>query len=113
MKTQQIAPQKEFKSLEEFIKNSNNFYIHFIDYFWMVSECYRKRPAFIRFQEKYPDIEKDLTLKTGSAYKIKKSLGDLPWEQLFDAYKKMSPLVYLDDEYVTSHPDYIHLYLTR
>jgi len=111
MTTQQIAPQKEFKSLEEFIQHSNNFYCHFIDYTPMSNTCYRTREAFIRFQEKYPDFEKDLTAKTVLSFQTKRSLKELPWEELFDAYKKMSQLVYLEDEDVTHRAKDIDLCL--
>lgn len=96
MNEPQIAEQIEFESLDAFINGRNNFHFHFLDC-WLSNTCYRIRPHFKRFQEQYPEIEESVTRLTGEA---DKENSVLPHEQLWEAYKLMSKLVFLEDPYV-------------
>jgi hypothetical protein len=97
---QRIAPQVEYKTLEEFIERSNNFYLFFLPDCWTAQECYRKKEAFLRFQQSNPEMDKEISGATMHAVRVAPEKPDLPWEKLFEAYKKMSQLVFVDDEWV-------------
>ena len=97
---QEIAPQIEFKSLDNFVKNQNNFYIYFTDD-CEAGKIYRKFPHFKRFQEAHSELEKKVTTATVDALRSKdKSKQKLPYEELWEAYKCMTKYVFIDDKYV-------------
>ena len=113
--TPEIAPQKEFKSLGDFIRNSNNFYMHFMND-CTFGQLKRKKPAFTRFQEAHSDLERETTAITILDVRDKdlnKYHGPITkketWEKLLEAYSLMSQLVYTTDPYVirveTKKPD--------
>jgi len=95
----QIAPQKEYKTLEDFIREQNNFYLYFLDDCFIGNEVYRAQLPFKRFQEQNPEMERDVTKATVQS-KRSKQRQELPYEKLWEAYKIMSKLVYVDDEHV-------------
>lgn len=98
MAEHQIVTQKEYATLEDFVRGQNNFYAHFLDDCeW--GQLYRKSAHFKRFQKAHPDMETETTRATVSAIRVKPR-QKLPYEQLFEAYKLMSHLVFVDDEYV-------------
>nr|MBI4156750.1 hypothetical protein [Candidatus Woesearchaeota archaeon] len=98
MAKHQIAPQKEYKTLEDFIRGQNNFYAHFLDDCqW--GQVYRKTPHFKRFQEAHPEMEREVTGATVRAVRAEPR-QKLPYGQLWETYKIMSKLVFVDDKYV-------------
>jgi hypothetical protein len=94
MANQRIVPQVEYETLEEFVEGSDNFYLFFGSGFCSEG-AYRTRNAFKRFQEAYPELERELALQVNS-----NSPPELPWQKLFEAYKLMSQLVHEDDPHV-------------
>jgi len=93
-----LAPIRKYHTLEDFIKGQNNFYLHFIDDCY-IGEIYRKRPHFRRFKKQYPRMEQEITKETVRAIRANPRC-ELPYKKLWEAYKIMSKLVFLDDEYV-------------
>lgn len=106
-----IASQIEFKSLEEFIKAQNNYYFHFL------GDCemglfYREKPHFKRFQEKHPELEKEMTVATVQAIRAVPK-RELPYEQLWKTYNLMSKLVFVDDPHVMKECEPDNRFLVR
>ena len=95
----QVAPIREFETLEDFTRGQNNFYMHFRDDCYISNEIYRQNPHFQRFQKQHPEMEQETTRATVQAMRTEPR-QKLPYEQLWDAYKIMSKLVFLDDKYV-------------
>ncbi|MBI2176446.1 hypothetical protein HYU40_03835 [Candidatus Woesearchaeota archaeon] len=98
-----IAPQKQFASLDDFIKGQNNYYAHFLEGNW--GQTRRNHPHFRRFQGLYPEMERKLRSEVTAA---RNQPGQqMPYTQLFESYKLMSQLVFADDPGVMqySHPD--------
>ena len=110
MANHQVAPIREYKTLEDFIRRQNNFYVHFLDDRRLGNEVYRSTAHFKRFQEQHPEMEREVTKATVQAARAK-PIQKLPYEQLWEAYKIMSKLVFLDDEYVMrdGQPDALFL----
>ena len=96
MAEHQIAPQKEYTTLEDFTRGQNNFFLHFLDDWPVGNDTYRSKPHFKRFQEQNPEMERDVTRATIQAVRAKPR-QELPNEQLWEAYKIMSKLVFVDD----------------
>lgn len=105
MTEHQIAPQIEYKTLDDFIEGQNNFHFHFLD------DCdtgllYRTAPHFKRFQDANPDLEKAITKAVVEAVRIARNesrqnlISNLPYDKLYEAYNLMSKLVFTDDTYV-------------
>ncbi len=95
----EIVPQIEFASLEDFVNGSNNFHRYFIGNTTpgpIEHNPYRNKNVFKRFKEEAPELEKCLTVKITNIW-VRKSQEDWPSEQLFEAYKIMSQLVYKGD----------------
>ena len=85
------VPQHQFQNLEEFKQHQNNFYVHFADInpkSFLV--LYRVRRSYQRFELLYPELNQRLL-----SYKIGQfgHWPDQAWDDLLDAYKKMSSLV--------------------
>ncbi|MAG78198.1 hypothetical protein CL616_02410 [archaeon] len=100
MAQREIAPQREYETLKDFVDGQNNFYVYFREDQW-AQRVYRCRPHFLRFQEANPEIEEELTALTAPAIGSRFVNWDiLPYEKLWEAYKIMSKLVYVDDPYV-------------
>jgi len=99
-----IAPQVEFKSLEDFVRDSNNFFLFFLPDCWASQSSYRTKEAFLRFQKAHPEIDREISQATITAVRDDPTKSfppkATPWEKLFDAYKTMSQLVFADDRYV-------------
>ena len=98
MAEHQIAPIREYETLEDFSRGQNNFYMYFLD------DCgwgrlYRKTSHFQRFQEQHSEMEQKTRMVTVQAVRAEPR-QELPYEQLWEAYKIMSKLVFLDDKYV-------------
>ena len=98
MAEQKGAPQIEFETLDDFIKGQNNYHIHFLDDFGF-GKLYREALHFRRFQEAHPEMERDVTGATVRAV-MAEPRQKLPYEQLWETYKIMLKLVFVDDEYV-------------
>jgi len=101
MAEHEVVSQMEFATLDDFIKGSNNYYTHFLgDAAWGK----RFTPHFKRFQEAYPEMEREVTAATDRAYNLwvedSKERAKLPYEQLWETYKIMSKLVFVDDKYI-------------
>lgn len=97
MPEHQIAPQIEFRNLEDFTRRQYNYYAHFLD------DCewgnvYRAQAHFQRFQEANPEMEREVTLAVVRA--VRAENRNLPYEKLWESYKLMSKLVFSDDKYV-------------
>ena len=98
MAEHQVAPIREYETLEDFIRGQNNYYAHFLDDCkW--GQLYRERPYFKRFQEAHPEMEREVTGATVRAVRAEPR-QKLPYEQLWETYKIMSKLVFVDDKYV-------------
>lgn len=99
MEEHKILQQIEFSSLEAFILNQNNYYAHFLKGNpW--GEIRRERTYFKRFQDLCPELEEMTTKETCEARS--KSMR-MPYELLFETYKIMSKLVFVDDECVKTY----------
>ncbi len=94
-----IAPQREFKSLDDFIINQNNFHMHFMTHL-RGSMDYRARDCFRRFKSQYSELERKTTQIAFQTVKGQPKREELPYEQLWEAYKVMSTLVFTRDKYV-------------
>ncbi|MEI7719497.1 MAG: hypothetical protein WCI72_06515 [archaeon] len=108
--TPKIILQREFTSLDDFVKNSNNFYLHFVGDSGM-GRLYRTKDAFKRFQKYHLELEQETTRIVVSDVRdtsLSKWHGPITktetWEKLIEAYKLMSQLVYKDDRDV-KRPD--------
>ncbi len=99
MTGREVAPQIEFKNLDDFIKDQNNYYAHFLDDCEFNQKIHRIMPHFKRFQEAHPEMEREVTYAAVRAYRSE-SRQRLPHEQLLETYKLMSKLVFVDDKYV-------------
>ena len=99
MAEHQVAPQIEFESLDDFIRGQNNYYAYFLDD-CQFGKLYRTEKAnFRRFQEAHPEMEREVTCSTVLALRSEPR-QELPYEQLWETYKIMSQLVFVDDQYV-------------
>lgn len=103
------VPQKQFKSLEEFIKNQNNFWAHFLKGN-PFGEIRRERQHFILFQAKNPELEKLLSERVTQERSKRTNLSAKTFELLFIAYKEMSDLVFDNDAHALRY-SYPELYL--
>jgi len=93
------VPQKEFNSLDEFIRGQNNYYAHFLaGNPW--GETRRRRPHFLKFQQQYPGLEEEVTRLTVEA---RRTNSPLPFEKLFETYPMMSQFVFDDDPGVRAY----------
>jgi len=102
----EIVPQMEYSTIEEFAEMQNNFYMHFLDD-CLVGNMYRTRAPFVRFQKLNPEVESKVTRKVVDNLR-NNPREKLPYQELFEAYKIMSKLVFIDDEHVVrgdSKPD--------
>ncbi|MEK6927873.1 MAG: hypothetical protein AABX11_05565 [Nanoarchaeota archaeon] len=90
----EIVPQKVYSTLEKFIENQNNFYLHFCSDCFTGKEVYRTKAHFRRFREQYSQMERRLTRKVSV-----RSLGEtnFPNQELWEASKLMAKLVYVGD----------------
>lgn len=57
-----LVPQLPFESLDDFIKNSNNFYLFFVEGHF--GEMYRKKEVYHRFKEQNPELDLQLQQKS-------------------------------------------------
>ena len=98
MTEQKVAPQIEFESLDDFVRGQNNYYAYFLDDCeWGIN--HRERPVFRRFQEANPQTEREVTGATVRAVRAEPRQR-LPYEQLWQTYRIMSQLVFVNDQYV-------------
>lgn len=111
MEQKNIVSLKQFKTLEEFIEAQNNFYLHFCSESIFGSD-YRSNRYFIRFKEKYPQLEESAKKATLDAINSVQS-KELPYEILFEAYNLMSLLVYVDDPIIIREGRVDEYFLTR
>jgi hypothetical protein len=106
---QKPAQMRRFSSINEFVNNQNNFYLHFFDNF--IGDAYRTREVYARFREINPVELRRLQTEVTHSVKEKKPL---PVEELFNAYFLMAQLVCENDKYVsTAHGTIDKDYLTR
>jgi len=99
MKIENVVPQYRFRSKGDFIRNQNNFYLHFLD----TSESRgtrRKRFCFDRFRGLYPELEKETTREVTDGIVNKK---EIPYDLLYKCYKLMSELVFESDPLVMKY----------
>jgi hypothetical protein len=90
-----------FRGLNDFRKHSDNFIL----FFMRGNEIYRKRPVFRRFAKRFPKLEVEITesitkITREPIVTLEPRMNQMPWEKLFDAYNKMSRLLYRSDAYV-------------
>lgn len=112
MTQHQIVPQKQFESLEAFIEGIGNYWAHFYRENTF-GESRRSTPTFRRFQEQYPQMERELTdAVTEARNKPIRTKSDLPLKQLFESYPLMSQFVYSDDPEVMAYSN-PEMYLIR
>jgi len=97
-KGEKIVPQIQFDTLKDFIAGMNNFHNHFLDDCEFGKEM-RERAYFKRFQNKYPELETELTKETVRVRRSQEGAEYL-FEKLFSAYKLMSQLVYINDPWL-------------
>ncbi len=104
----------EFKDLDDFKKNSNNFFLFFTEKSW-VGKIYRKALVFDRFTKAYPELEKELTESIDGIMKLNTYSFSpmLPWEKLYEAYQKMVPMVQETDPHVMINNKIDSRYLCR
>jgi len=74
MEELEIVPQIEFSRLEEFVNGQNNFFIFFLNDCFSGRDFYRQKAVFKRFQETYPEMEKELTELTTKSKRFWKKL---------------------------------------
>ncbi len=101
-----IAPQVEFNSLYAFVEGSNNFQLHFFPNS-SHGTVYRNRSVFLRFQKANPNMEKEISEA------VPNPKEEFPWRKLFEAYKLMSQLVFVDDPAVMRDGQPDRYYLVR
>jgi len=99
MNQPRIVQQKQFESLEAFIKGQSNYWAHFYKgNKW--AETRRNLAHFGRFQKAYPELEEKTTRATCEA---RSQPTRLPYELLFETYPLMSQFVFADDEWVSTY----------
>src|SRR3989338_10970113 len=95
----QIAPQKQFDTLEAFVQGMNNYWAHFFrGNEW--AETRRNKPHFIRFQAQNPEMEQELTDIITPIASTTRKIKEMPLEtleRLWESYRIMSQLVYAND----------------
>jgi len=91
----QVLQQIKFESLDDFIRGQNKYYAHFLDD-CQLGHLHRTTDYFKRFQETHPEMERELTSATILAVRSEPRQR-LPYEQLWEAYKIMSNLVFVED----------------
>ena len=114
------ADMKQFETLEEFKKGSNNYWVTFVEGEGVFAYIYRGKKSFERFQEKYPEIEEKLTDEVTKLMKedhpsfyYPENFEDNIYEKMFEAYKLMSQLVSVDDKDVIRDGEVDERYLLR
>lgn len=106
-----IVSQHQFASLDDFIKNNNNFYARLV----VDSACTKigrdDWPVYERFNHDFPELAAELREKM-TMLNYRDAMGSdetwreiFPWDKLWEAYKIMSNLVYLDDPEVKGEND--------
>lgn len=99
LEAKEIVPQKSFMGPDEFASNIGGF----MDFFlpstaWGKSK--RKLPVFLRFEQKYPTLEHEITSavsSTNSGYHHGNSSPNYPYAKMFEAYSLMGNLVSIND----------------
>lgn len=104
----EVAPQREFKTLDDFISGQNNFWHYFIEYSDLGILHREKIKAYSRFKKQNFDYAVELMRKTTNLYRERQQL---PWKDLYQTYQLMSKLVCKSDNHVKredgSFNDYI------
>jgi len=92
--------QTEYETRDEFKKKQNNFYVHFSapEPGVMVNNTYKARRAFQRFELLYPEMASRMIGRYGQ----NSPFSEQEWQDLFDAYQKMTKLVDKKDEGVVA-----------
>ena len=80
MAGQKTVSQIEFEILDDFARCQNNFYARFLDD-CAFGKAYRGRECFKRFQEAYPELEREITIATVRAVRSVPE-QPLPYEKL-------------------------------
>lgn len=93
------APMKQYPDIESFQEDCNNFHLFFTG---GLGDFRRSISAFRRYAILFPEEEKELktVYRSDDGFIDDECRHPEPWEQLFDAYQKMSLLVAETDEYV-------------
>jgi hypothetical protein len=86
---QRPARLTEYSTVDEFVQEQNNFYLHFYDGNF-IGDAYRQREAFNRFNTLFPEQAKQLQVQVTQAVQQRKPL---PYRDLFEAYWSMKQLV--------------------
>ena len=96
------TPQRQYKDLEEFKRETNNFHVHFDRENKGSGPSYRRHKAFQRFVILKPDLTQQL-FEAFDRYNAQGKhavySADI-WRGLYDAYQVMSQLVDINDGYV-------------
>lgn len=112
-----IIPQVEFKSLEDFISEQNNFWIHFVVLNGDTTNHYRERPCFKRYKKLNPEEERNLTesitQKSYSEANLTTETFKDDWKNMWEAYKLMTNLVFKTDRFAMRDGKADKFYLTR
>lgn len=104
----------QFKDVEDFKRNSNNFFLFFTEKSW-VGKIYRKTKVFSRLLDKEPLLVEELTNSIDGILKEQPHNFSpiLPWEKLFKAYNIMTELVQETDPHVMINNKIDSRYLCR
>lgn len=104
----------QFKDLEDFKKNSNNFFLFFTEKSW-VGKIYRQTKVFERLVVKEPELVNELTNAIDGILKEQPHTFSpiLPWKKLYEAYNIMCELVQETDPNVMINNKIDSRYLCR
>lgn len=104
----------QFKDLDDFKKNSNNFFLFFTEKSW-VGKIYRQTKVFARLSDKEPMLVKELTDSIDGILQERSYNFSpvLPWEKLYHAYNLMTELVHETDPNVVINNKIDSRYLCR
>ncbi len=111
----EIAEQIQFENLEDFIRSKNNFHVYFIfPNESLFTGHYRHKEVFKRFIDSHPEMDRELVDRIANAREradtngsgLVEELSKEDCQQLWDAYKVMSKLVYIEDKGVLREEEY-------
>lgn len=106
-----IAPMKQYDSLEEFTRGSNNFHNFFTSNpESLYALTMKSKKAYQRYEVLYPEAIEELSALLASKGD---DWGQEAWEALHAAYKDMSTLVDMRDKHVVVDDKVDDWYLCR
>jgi len=111
MAEQKVASLIQFGTLDDFVDRQDNYWAHFLDDVDF-GQMKREHPYFKRFQAAHPEMERQVTEATVRARRAVPR-ERLPYEQLWETYKLMSKLVFVDDKDLQNYGQSNPYFLTR